>query len=124
MTNSNIISMFLQTGEKSGQVEKSKKNARQRQNDFKVSDFMIPSPYKSKKMNPDESVFVSTLCVLQKMIEEVTNRLVKLIRGALLPTTLPQGELNLYGGWENKTELTGAWLTQIIHTVRSSLSLF
>lgn len=26
----------LQTGEKSGQVEKSKKNARQRQNDFKV----------------------------------------------------------------------------------------
>lgn len=28
--------LFLQTGEKSGQVEKSKKNARQRQNDFKV----------------------------------------------------------------------------------------
>ncbi|CAB1459235.1 unnamed protein product [Pleuronectes platessa] len=82
-------SLFSETGEKSGQVEKSKKNARQRQNDFK------------------------------KMIEEVTNRLVKLIRGALLPTTLPQGELNLYGGWENKTELTGAWLTQIIHTVRS-----
>lgn len=27
---------FYQTGEKSGQVEKSKKNARQRQNDFKV----------------------------------------------------------------------------------------
>ncbi|KAG7236134.1 hypothetical protein INR49_000698 [Caranx melampygus] len=81
-------SLFSETGEKSGQVEKSKKNARQRQNDFK------------------------------KMIEELTNRLVKLIRGALLPTTLPQGELNLYGGWENKTELTGAWLTQIIHTVR------
>uniref|UniRef100_A0AAQ5ZDG3 Exocyst complex component 2 n=1 Tax=Amphiprion ocellaris TaxID=80972 RepID=A0AAQ5ZDG3_AMPOC len=81
-------SLFSETGEKSGQVEKSKKNARQRQNDFK------------------------------KMIEELTNRLVKLIRGALLPTTLPQGELSLYGGWENKTELTGAWLTQIIHTVR------
>uniref|UniRef100_A0AAQ5WXI8 Exocyst complex component 2 n=1 Tax=Amphiprion ocellaris TaxID=80972 RepID=A0AAQ5WXI8_AMPOC len=80
--------LFSETGEKSGQVEKSKKNARQRQNDFK------------------------------KMIEELTNRLVKLIRGALLPTTLPQGELSLYGGWENKTELTGAWLTQIIHTVR------
>jgi len=30
------FSFFLQTGEKSGQVEKSKKNARQRQNDFKV----------------------------------------------------------------------------------------
>lgn len=31
----------LQTGEKSGQVEKSKKNARQRQNDFKVSSFSL-----------------------------------------------------------------------------------
>ncbi|XP_041647622.1 exocyst complex component 2 isoform X1 [Cheilinus undulatus] len=82
-------SLFSETGEKSGQVEKSKKNARQRQNDFK------------------------------KMIEEMTNRLVKLIRGALLPSTLPKGEVNLYGGWENKTELTGTWLTQIIHTVRA-----
>ena len=54
------------------------------------------------------------------MIEELTNRLVKLIRGALLPATLPQAELRFYGGWENKTELTGAWLTQIIHTVRFS----
>lgn len=54
------------------------------------------------------------------MIEEMTHRLVKLIRGALLPTTLPRPELSLYGGWENKTELTGAWLTQIIHTVRYS----
>uniref|UniRef100_A0A672FH88 Exocyst complex component 2 n=1 Tax=Salarias fasciatus TaxID=181472 RepID=A0A672FH88_SALFA len=81
-------SLFSETGEKSGQVEKSKKNARQRQNDFK------------------------------KMIEELTNRLVKLIRGALLPATLPQAELGLYAGWESKTELTGAWLTQIIHTVR------
>ncbi|KAM8874040.1 exocyst complex component 2 isoform 1-T3 [Spinachia spinachia] len=82
-------SLFSETGEKSGQVEKSKKNARQRQNDFK------------------------------KMIEEMINRLVKLVRGALLPTTLPQGELSFYGGWENKTELTGAWLTQIIHIVRA-----
>ncbi|KAI3368457.1 hypothetical protein L3Q82_025470 [Scortum barcoo] len=81
-------SLFSETGEKSGQVEKSKKNARQRQNDFK------------------------------KMIEEMTHRLVKLVRGALLPTTLPQADLSVYGGWENKTELTGAWLTQIIHTVR------
>lgn len=54
------------------------------------------------------------------MIEELTSRLVKLIRGALLPATLPQGELSLYGGWESKTELAGSWLTQIIHTVRSS----
>ncbi|XP_072245025.1 exocyst complex component 2 [Leuresthes tenuis] len=82
-------SLFSETGEKSGQVEKSKKNARQRQNDFK------------------------------KMIEELTSLLVKLIRGALLPATLPQAELRFYGGWDNKAELTGAWLTQIIHTVRS-----
>ncbi|XP_077389524.1 exocyst complex component 2 [Festucalex cinctus] len=82
-------SLFSETGEKSGHVEKSKKNARQRQNDFK------------------------------KMIEEVTNRLVKLVRGALLPATLPQAERNLYGGWENKAELPGTWLTQIIHTVRA-----
>uniref|UniRef100_A0A3Q3KFY9 Exocyst complex component 2 n=1 Tax=Monopterus albus TaxID=43700 RepID=A0A3Q3KFY9_MONAL len=81
-------SLFSETGEKSGQVEKSKKNARQRQNDFK------------------------------KMIEELTNRLVKLIRGALLPATLPQGELSFYGGWEYKTDLSGAWLTQMIHIVR------
>ncbi|KAJ3599316.1 hypothetical protein NHX12_033279 [Muraenolepis orangiensis] len=81
-------SLFSETGEKSGQVERSKKNARQRQNDFK------------------------------KMIEELTHRLVKLVRGALLPATLPQGELALYGGWENKTELTGVWVTQVIHTVR------
>ncbi|XP_061681753.1 exocyst complex component 2 isoform X2 [Syngnathoides biaculeatus] len=80
--------LFSETGEKSGQVEKFKKNARQRQNDFK------------------------------KMIEELTNRLVKFVRGALLPITLLQGERSLYGGWENKTELNGTWLTQIIHTVR------
>uniref|UniRef100_A0A3B3ZBA2 Exocyst complex component 2 n=1 Tax=Periophthalmus magnuspinnatus TaxID=409849 RepID=A0A3B3ZBA2_9GOBI len=81
-------SLFSETGEKSGQVEKSKKNARQRQNDFR------------------------------KMIEEVTNRLVKLIRGALLNGTLPPHEQSLYGGWESKADLTGQWMTQIIHTVR------
>ncbi|KAI1889220.1 hypothetical protein AGOR_G00176870 [Albula goreensis] len=83
-------SLFSETGEKSGQVEKSKKNARQRQNDFK------------------------------KMIEEVMHRLVKLVRGALLPSTLTELELRLYGGWESKTELSGLWLTQVIHTVRVS----
>uniref|UniRef100_A0A8C5DVT0 Exocyst complex component 2 n=1 Tax=Gouania willdenowi TaxID=441366 RepID=A0A8C5DVT0_GOUWI len=82
-------SLFSETGEKSGQVEKSKKNARQRQNDFK------------------------------KMIEELTSQLVKLVRGALLPATLSQAGLSLYGGWEKQTELSGAWITQIIHTVRS-----
>ncbi|CAF98087.1 unnamed protein product, partial [Tetraodon nigroviridis] len=85
----NIERNIQKTGEKSGQVEKSKKNARQRQNDFK------------------------------KMIEEMTHRLVKLVRGALLPTTLPKSEQNLYGGWDNKTDLSGNWLTQIMHTVRA-----
>ncbi|XP_008335141.1 exocyst complex component 2 [Cynoglossus semilaevis] len=82
-------SLFSETGEKSAQVEKFKRNARQRQNDFK------------------------------KMIEEVTNQLVKLIRGALLPTTLSREEMSSYGCWKNKTEITGPWLTQIIHNVRS-----
>lgn len=65
----------------------------------------------------------SLFSLLQKMIEEMTHRLVKLVRGALLPATLSQVELAQYGGWENKKELTGAWLTQIIHTVRSVLTV-
>lgn len=48
----------------------------------------------------------------------MTHRLVKLVRGALLPTTLPKSDQNLYGGWDNKTDLSGKWLTQIMHTVR------
>ncbi|KAB5539898.1 hypothetical protein PHYPO_G00094460 [Pangasianodon hypophthalmus] len=83
-------SLFSETGEKSGQVEKLKKNARQRQNDFKG------------------------------MIEEVTRRLVQLVRGALLPSSLSENELRVYGGWNTKIPLTGAWLTQVIHTVRLS----
>ncbi|RXN26583.1 Exocyst complex component 2 [Labeo rohita] len=83
-------SLFSETGEKSGQVEKLKKNARQRQNDFKG------------------------------MIEEVTRRLVKLVRGALLPSSLTEQQLRQYGGWDTKTPLSGAWLTQVIHTVRLS----
>uniref|UniRef100_A0A671QTR9 Exocyst complex component 2 n=1 Tax=Sinocyclocheilus anshuiensis TaxID=1608454 RepID=A0A671QTR9_9TELE len=83
-------SLFSETGEKSGQVEKLKKNARQRQNDFKG------------------------------MIEEVTRRLVQLVRGALLPSSLTEQQLRQYGGWNTKTPLRGAWLTQVIHTVRLS----
>ncbi|XP_017311508.1 exocyst complex component 2 [Ictalurus punctatus] len=83
-------SLFSETGEKSGQVEKLKKNARQRQNDFKG------------------------------MIEEVTRRLVQLVRGALLPSSLSENELRVYGGWNTKIPLTGTWLTQIIHTIRLS----
>lgn len=83
-------SLFSETGEKSGQVEKLKKNARQRQNDFKG------------------------------MIEEVTRRLVQLVRGALLPSSLREDQRRLFGGWDTKTPLTGAWLTQVIHTIRLS----
>uniref|UniRef100_A0A8C3JSM3 Exocyst complex component 2 n=1 Tax=Calidris pygmaea TaxID=425635 RepID=A0A8C3JSM3_9CHAR len=81
-------SLFSETAEKSGQMERSKKNARQRQNDFK------------------------------KMIQEVMHSLVKLIRGALLPFTLKEGESRQYGGWEMKSELSGQWLTHVIQTVR------
>ncbi|KYO35482.1 exocyst complex component 2 [Alligator mississippiensis] len=83
-------SLFSETAEKSGQMERSKKNARQKQNDFK------------------------------KMIQEVMQSLVKLIRGALLPFSLREGELRQYGGWEMKSELSGQWLTHVIQTVRLS----
>ncbi|KAM4705416.1 exocyst complex component 2 [Rhinophrynus dorsalis] len=83
-------SIFSETAEKSGQMEKFKKNARQRQNDFK------------------------------KMIQEVMQSLVKLIRGALLPFSLEEEELRHYGGWELKSELSGPWLTHVIQTIRHS----
>ncbi|XP_025058187.1 exocyst complex component 2 isoform X2 [Alligator sinensis] len=81
-------SLFSETAEKSGQMERSKKNARQKQNDFK------------------------------KMIQEMMQSLVRLIRGALLPFSLREGELRQYGGWEMKSELSGQWLTHVIQTVR------
>ncbi|XP_039766898.1 exocyst complex component 2-like [Ornithorhynchus anatinus] len=80
-------SLFSETAEKSGHMERSK-NVRQRQNDFK------------------------------KMIQEVMYSLVKLIRGALLPFSLREGELRQFEGWEMKSELSGQWLTHVIHTVR------
>jgi len=52
------------------------------------------------------------------MIEEVTRRLVQLVRGALLPSSLTELQLRQYGGWDTKTPLSGCWLTQVIHTVR------
>lgn len=107
---------FVQTGEKSGQVEKSKKNARQRQNDFKVG-FSLTCVL-TTNLIIFYCTFTCKSCIWQKMIEEMTHRLVKLVRGALLPTTLPKSEQNLYGGWDNKTDLSGDWLTQIMHTIR------
>lgn len=64
------------------------KNVRQRQNDFK------------------------------KMIQEIMYCLVKLIRGALLPLSIPEGGMRQYGGWEVKSELDGQWLAHVIQTVR------
>ncbi|KAJ7338482.1 hypothetical protein JRQ81_012372 [Phrynocephalus forsythii] len=81
-------SLFSETAEKSGQMERSKKNARQRQNDFKT------------------------------MILQVMQSLVKLIRGALLPFSLGESELREYGGWEMKSELSSQWLAHIIQTIR------
>ncbi|XP_066479614.1 exocyst complex component 2 [Tiliqua scincoides] len=81
-------SLFSETAEKSGQMERSKKNARQRQNDFKT------------------------------MIQQVMKSLVKLIRGALLPFSLGESELKEYGGWEMKSELSGQWLPHVIQTIR------
>nr|XP_056710043.1 exocyst complex component 2 [Euleptes europaea] len=83
-------SLFSETAEKSGQMERSKKNARQRQNDFKT------------------------------MIQQVMKSLVKLIRGALLPFSLGENELREYGGWEMKSELSSQWLPHVIQTVRLS----
>ncbi|XP_016014983.2 exocyst complex component 2 isoform X2 [Rousettus aegyptiacus] len=80
-------SLFSETAEKSGHIERSK-NVRQRQNDFK------------------------------KMIQEVMHCLVKLIRGALLPLSIPEGGVRQYGGWEVKSELSGQWLTHVIQTIR------
>ncbi|XP_045353572.1 exocyst complex component 2 isoform X2 [Leopardus geoffroyi] len=80
-------SLFSETAEKSGQIERSK-NVRQRQNDFK------------------------------KMIQEVMQCLVKLIRGALLPLSIPECGVRQYGGWEVKSELSGQWLAHIIQTIR------
>ncbi|OXB60555.1 hypothetical protein ASZ78_006139 [Callipepla squamata] len=54
----------------------------------------------------------------EKMIQEVMHSLEKLIRGALLPFSLKEGESRQYGGWEMKSELSGQWLTHVIQTVR------
>lgn len=83
-------SLFSETAEKSGQMEKQRKNVKQRPNDFK------------------------------KMIQEVMQSLVKLIRGALLRFTVSDEDLKKYGGWELKAELSGPWLAHVVQTVRLS----
>ncbi|XP_055263059.1 exocyst complex component 2 isoform X1 [Moschus berezovskii] len=80
-------SLFSETAEKSGHIERSK-NVRQRQNDFK------------------------------KMIQEVMQCLVKLVRGALLPLGAAEGGGRQHGGWEGKAELSGQWLAHVIQTLR------
>nr|KAF6378005.1 exocyst complex component 2 [Myotis myotis] len=54
----------------------------------------------------------------EKMIQEVMQSLVKLIRGALLPLSIPEGGVRQYGGWEVKSELSGQWLAHVIQTIR------
>ncbi|KAB0362730.1 hypothetical protein FD754_006886 [Muntiacus muntjak] len=80
-------SLFSETAEKSGHIERSK-NVRQRQNDFK------------------------------KMIQEIMQCLVKLVRGALLPPGAAEGGGRQHGGWEAKAELSGQWLAHVIQTLR------
>uniref|UniRef100_A0A8C7B5Y9 Exocyst complex component 2 n=1 Tax=Neovison vison TaxID=452646 RepID=A0A8C7B5Y9_NEOVI len=54
----------------------------------------------------------------EKMIQEVMQCLVKLIRGALLPLSIPECGVRQYGGWEVKSELSGQWLAHVIQTIR------
>uniref|UniRef100_F6YQX0 Exocyst complex component 2 n=1 Tax=Xenopus tropicalis TaxID=8364 RepID=F6YQX0_XENTR len=56
----------------------------------------------------------------EKMIQDVMQTLVKLIRGALLPFSLEEEELKHFGGWEVKSELFGPWLMHVVQTVRLS----
>ncbi|XP_063779126.1 exocyst complex component 2 isoform X2 [Pseudophryne corroboree] len=53
-----------------------------------------------------------------KEMMQVMQSLVKLIRGALLPFTLGEEDLKLYGGWDMKTELSGPSLAHVVQTVR------
>lgn len=55
---------------------------------------------------------------VQKMIQEVMQCLVKLVRGALLPLGAAEGGGRQHGGWEAKAELPGQWLAHTIQTLR------
>lgn len=55
---------------------------------------------------------------VQKMIQEVMQCLVKLVRGALLPLSAAEGGGRQHGGWEAKAELPGQWLAHTIQTLR------
>lgn len=80
-------SLFSETAEKSGQMERSK-NLRQRQSDFK------------------------------KMTQEVMQCLVRLVRGALLPPSVPEGGVRPCGAWAGKAELSGQWLAHVVQMLR------
>uniref|UniRef100_A0A2K6T1E0 Exocyst complex component 2 n=1 Tax=Saimiri boliviensis boliviensis TaxID=39432 RepID=A0A2K6T1E0_SAIBB len=82
-------SLFSETAEKSGQMERSKN----------VS-------------------YCHLINDILKMIQEVMHSLVKLTRGALLPLSIRDGEAKQYGGWEVKCELSGQWLAHAVQTVR------
>ncbi|KAG7264212.1 hypothetical protein CRUP_033468 [Coryphaenoides rupestris] len=61
----------------------------------------------------------------ERMIEELTHRWWVWCAAApppppppSCPATLPPADRERYGGWEDKAELSGRWVTQVIHTVR------
>ncbi|XP_032833331.2 exocyst complex component 2 [Petromyzon marinus] len=83
-------SLFSETGDKSDQVEKAKKNARLRQHDFK------------------------------KMLGEVLALQVKLLRGgAAPPPGRDVGGAKPWDGWRGARELPGRWLPQLVTTLRN-----
>uniref|UniRef100_A0A8C5XCP4 Exocyst complex component 2 n=1 Tax=Microcebus murinus TaxID=30608 RepID=A0A8C5XCP4_MICMU len=81
-------SLFSETAEKSGQIERSK-NVRQRQNDF-------------KKMIQE---------VTHSLVKLIRGALLPL-------SIWDSSEMLQYGGWEVKSELSGQWFTHTIQTIR------
>uniref|UniRef100_UPI00358FCEE5 exocyst complex component 2-like isoform X1 n=1 Tax=Myxine glutinosa TaxID=7769 RepID=UPI00358FCEE5 len=83
-------SLFSETGEKSDQLEKAKRIARQKQNDFR------------------------------KMLTELLSVLVKLLRGALLSHSMSGTDKTKYGGWEGYGELKSHDIARQVSTVRET----
>lgn len=44
--------------------------------------------------------------------------LVRLVRGALLPPSVPEGGVRPCGAWAGKAELSGQWLAHVVQTLR------
>uniref|UniRef100_A0A8C4Q9B9 Exocyst complex component 2 n=1 Tax=Eptatretus burgeri TaxID=7764 RepID=A0A8C4Q9B9_EPTBU len=83
-------SLFSETGEKSDQLEKAKRIARQKQNDFR------------------------------RMLTELLSVLVKLLRGALLSRSMSETDKTKYVGWESYGELKSHDIARQVSTVRET----